>query len=134
MAKKGPKNMTDDHKAKLAVGRAQGRAIGAYLDAVAEHKPKRGRKRTPESVQRQLVETEAAIPAARGTARVELIQLQRDLEVELAGLSAQIDLSELEAAFVEHAKEYADRKSISFAAFREAGVSADVLERAEIKK
>ena len=134
MAKKGPKNMTDDHKAVLASGRAQGRAIGLYLDAVAAHKPKRGRQRTQDTVARQMQETEAALRTATGTARVELVQQKRNLEVELAGMHAQVNLAALEAAFVEHAQAYAQRKEISYAAFREVGVAADVLDRAGIKR
>ena len=134
MTKKGPKNMTDDHKAALASGRAQGRAIGHYLDAVAAHKPKRGRQRTQDTVARQMQETEGALRTATGTARVELVQQKRNLEVELAGMQAQVNLSALEAAFVEHAQAYAQRKEISYAAFREVGVAAEVLDRAGIKR
>lgn len=134
MAKKGPKNMTDDHKAALASGRAQGRAIGEYLDAVAAHKPKRGRQRTQETVQRQMQETETSLRTATGTARVELVQQKRNLEVELAGMQAQVNLTALEAAFVQHASAYAQRKEISYAAFREVGVAAEVLDRAGIKR
>ena len=62
------------------------------------------------------------------------MQQKRNLEVELAGMQAQVDLAALEAAFVEHAYEYAQRKEISYAAFREVGVAAEVLDRAGIKR
>lgn len=134
MATKAKKRtMSDSHKAALAAGRAQGKAIGDYLDAVAAHKPKRGRKRTADSVQRQLKEVESKLDGATGTGRVELIQRRRDLEVELAGMNASPDLSKLEAAFIKHAKAYAERKGITKAAFREVGVPADVLAKAGIK-
>ena len=38
--------MTDEHKAALAQGRSEGRAVRDYLDALRANKPKRGRKRT----------------------------------------------------------------------------------------
>lgn len=38
--------MSDEHKAALAEGRDQGRAVRRYLDALEQHRPKRGRKRT----------------------------------------------------------------------------------------
>jgi hypothetical protein len=38
--------MSKQHKAALAVGRAEGLAVRRYLDALEAHKPKRGRKRT----------------------------------------------------------------------------------------
>jgi hypothetical protein len=43
--------MSKQHKAALAVGRAEGLAVRRYLDALEAHKPKRGRKRTPESIE-----------------------------------------------------------------------------------
>ena len=46
--------MSDDHKAALAIGRTKGRVVRRYLDALEANKPKRGRKRTPESIQRRL--------------------------------------------------------------------------------
>ena len=46
------RTMSDDHKAALAEGRAQGRAVSRYLEALAANKPKRGRKRTGSRVER----------------------------------------------------------------------------------
>ena len=45
-----------------------------------------------------------------------------------------IDISALEKAFVKVGKSYAGRKSISYAAFREFGVPADILKRAGITR
>ena len=62
-------------------------------------------------------------------------QRRRDLEVELAGMQAGgIDISALEKAFVKVGKSYAERKAISYAAFREFGVPADILKRAGISR
>lgn len=133
-AKPKKKTMSDSHKEALAAGRAQGKAIGAYLDAVAAHKPKRGRKRTAESVRKQMAATDTALADASGTARVELVQKRRDLEVELASMSASTDLTKLEAEFVKYAKNYSERKGISRAAFREVGVPAEVLTKAGITR
>ena len=46
--------MTDEHKQALAEGRELGRAVRDYLEALEAHKPKRGRKRTPDSVKKRL--------------------------------------------------------------------------------
>ena len=46
--------MSDEHKAALADGRAQGRAVRAYLEALEANKPRRGRKRTPESMRARI--------------------------------------------------------------------------------
>src|SRR5215213_503753 len=52
--KKSRSPMSDSHKAALAEGREQGRAVRRYLETIEAHKPKRGRKRTTESVQKRL--------------------------------------------------------------------------------
>ena len=53
-AKKTP--MSAAHKEALAEGREQSRVVRDYLDALEAHKPKRGRKRTTESVKKNLTE------------------------------------------------------------------------------
>src|SRR5438067_1738803 len=45
--------MSAQHKEALAVGREQGRAVRRYLEALEANRPKRGRKRTTDSVKRQ---------------------------------------------------------------------------------
>ena len=128
------KGMTPEHKAALALGREQSRAVANYLDALELNKPKRGRKRTLDTVKRQLAETTAALGDAAGISRVELVQRRRDLEVELAAMQAGggPDMTALEKAFVKYAKGYASRKGITKAAFREVGVPIDVLKRAGV--
>ena len=132
-AKKRTKSsMSDAHKAALALGREEGRAVRRYLEALELHKPKRGRKRTAESVQKQLAAIEAKLPIADALTRVQLIQQRMDLQAELAARSATVDLSALESGFVKAARGYGQRKGISYAAWREAGVDAAVLKKAGI--
>lgn len=124
--------MSDEHKAALAQGRAEGKAVREYLDALEQHKPRRGRKRTPDSVRKQLAALEAELAEATGIRRVELIQRRLDLQGELERLGEADELPKLERAFVKAAKSYSARRGISYAAWREAGVPADVLRRAGI--
>lgn len=124
--------MTDDHKAALAEGRRQGRLVRDYLEALEQHKPKRGRKRTVESIQAQLAKIEDQLAGADPVKRLQLIQDRMDLQSELAASENKADLSELEAGFVEAAKGYSERKGISYAAWRELGVEASVLKKAGI--
>ena len=131
--KKAP--MSAAHKAALAEGREQSRVVRDYLEALEAHKPKRGRKRTAESVKKNLAEVSQSLKSANGHARLDLIQRRRDLEVELAGMQAGgVDISALEKSFVKVAKNYASRKGISYAAFREFGVPADTLKRAGVSR
>ena len=135
-----PKNtnkrtMTDDHKAALAKCRQEGNAVRAYLEALAATKPKRGRKRTQATVAKQLAEVEAEIAEASPLNQLQLTQKKFDLEAELAAFDEDaIDLDALEKDFVEAAAGYAERKKISYAAFRAVGVRPDVLRRAGISR
>ena len=124
--------MSDEHKEALALGREQGRAVRRYLEALELHKPKRGRKRTPESVQKQLAAIEAKLPTADPLSRVQLIQQRMDLQAELATKGESVDLTALESDFVKAARAYGQRKGISYAAWREAGVDAAILKKAGI--
>ena len=132
--KKSKKPMSDEHKAALAEGRAQGRAIRQYLEALESQRPKRGRKRTPDSIKKRLATLDAEIDDADPLRRVQLIQERIDLADELAALSETVDLSGLEAGFVDAAAEYSARKGISYAAWRELGVSAATLKAAGISR
>ena len=126
--------MTDDHKAALAEGRRQGRAVRDYLDALEQHKPKRGRKRTAESMQAQLVKIEEQLLEADPIKRLQLIQDRMDLHAEMESSENKADLEGLEADFVQAAKGYSERKGISYATWREIGVPADVLKKAGISR
>lgn len=126
--------MSDEHKAALAEGRNQGRAVRRYLEALESHKPKRGRKRTPESMQKRLGKIDAEMERADPLRRLQLIQERLDLNAELEMAGTKIDLTELEQAFVDSAKAYSERKAISYAAWRELGVEASVLKRAGIAR
>ena len=126
--------MSAAHKAALAEGREQGRAVRRYLEALEAHKPKRGRKRTPESIQKRLAVIEERLPEADPLSRLQLVQERIDLTRELNGLDSGVDLSELEKEFVSAAGPYGERKGITYAAWRAAGVDPSVLRKAGIKR
>lgn len=126
--------MTDEHKAALAEGREQGRKVRLYLEALEATRPKRGRKRTAESIQAQLERIGAQIDDADPLTRVQLIQQRMDLLAELETKQNAPDLSGLEKDFTTAAKGYGQRKGISYAAWREAGVPAAVLKQAGISR
>lgn len=133
--KKKPREMSPEHKAALAEGRTQGRAVRVYLEALAANKPKRGRKRTPDSIKKRLVTIDAELETADPLSRLQLTQEQFDLEAELATMNGPtVDLAALEAEFVAAAASYAERKGISYAAFRAVGVAPTVLSKAGIKR
>ena len=124
--------MSDEHKAALRAGRDETRAVRQYLDAVASTKPKRGRKRTPDSIKKRLSAIEQELAGAGALKALHLRQERIDLQAELTAVDATVDLTEIEAAFVAAARGYGERKGISYQVWREAGVSAEVLKKAGI--
>ena len=131
-AAKPSRSMSDEHKAALAEGREQGRAVRRYLEALEAHKPRRGRKRNPENIARRLEKINEELPSADPLSRVHLRQEQIDLERELSAGSQKVDLEGLEAGFVAAAGPYSLRKGISYDAWREVGVEPRVLKAAGI--
>jgi L-lactate utilization protein LutC len=126
--------MSAAHKEALAVGREEGRAVRQYLEALEAHRPKRGRKRSQETIQKRLEQIESRVEAADPLSRVHLVQERMNLQAELAAKDAVVDMAALEEDFVKAAKNYGDRKGISYAAWREAGVDAGVLRQAGIRR
>jgi hypothetical protein len=124
--------MSSTHKAALAEGRHEGRVVRRYLQALEQHRPKRGRKRTTESVRRRLATVTDGLASAEPLTRLHLLQEKADLEAELARASSTGELVALESAFVAVAEAYGRRKGIGYNAWRAAGVSAAVLQRAGI--
>ncbi len=125
--------MSDEHKEALAIGREQGRAVRNYIEALTSHKPRRGRKRTAESIERRLAVIEETYDDSDALTRLHMAQEKLDLMAELEAQDEGFDLTELEEAFVEVAAEYGARKGLSKAAWREIGVPAAVLSRAGIR-
>lgn len=133
-AKRSKSAMSDEHKQALALGREQGRAVRRYLEALEAHRPRRGRKRTPESIKKRLVDIEEKLETADPLTRLQLVQERMNLESELATKSEGVDLVALEEDFVAAAKAYGERKGITYAAWRMAGVDAAVLKRAGVRR
>jgi hypothetical protein len=126
-------SMSDEHKAALAEGREQGRIVRRYLEALASHRPKRGRKRTAESISRRLKSIDEQLATANPLNRLHLVQERMDLEHELETVDGgAVDLTELEEEFVRVAAAYSARKGVTYDAWRALGVEPRVLRAAGI--
>jgi len=130
-ARKGSKRaMSKAHKRALAEGRTHSRVVRDYLQALDAGSQRRGRlpTLTPSDVQARIdVESDPL-------RRVELIQQRMDVEDRLAVQANEPDVESLERQFVQAAKGYAQRKGISYTAFRELGVPAAVLREAGVPR
>ena len=127
-------SMTNSHKQALANGRAEGRIIREYLEIVEATKPRRGRKRTPESIAKRLSVINSEMKTADPVTKVRLIQERLNLRSELAGMKSKTEVAAAEQKFVKVAKKFSDRNDITYDAWREVGVSQSVLKKAGIEQ
>ena len=126
--------MSAEHKAAIAQGRRESKAIKAYLEAISVPK-RRGRPVTPEGLEAKIADLDQRIrDESDPLARVDLYQARLDAQDTLEQLTATVDIDALEVGFVECAGSYSTRKGITWPAWREAGVSAGVLRAAGIKR
>ena len=84
-----PRGMSPAHKAALAQGRRESRAINKYLDALKAGKGKRGRKRTPSSIEARLSKIARTFETASPMQQLELTQEKMNLDAEKLRLDTQ---------------------------------------------
>ncbi len=124
--------MSTGHKAALARGRAESASVRHYLEALETSKPKRGRKRTPASIDKRLATIAIQLSTSDALTKLHLLQEQKDLNDERSRVAQIKDLSALEKQFTKVAQTYGERKGITYSTWRAAGVSAAVLQAAGI--
>jgi hypothetical protein len=125
-------SMSNAHKQALANGRNEGRIIREYLEIVEATKPKRGRRRTPESITKRLSVITSELKTADPVTKVRLIQERLNLRNELASMKSKTEIAAAEARFIKVAKSFSGRNDITYDAWREFGVTPAVLKRAGI--
>jgi hypothetical protein len=129
------RTMSDEHKTALAEGRQQGRVVRRYLEALESHRPKRGRKRTQQSIAKRLAAIDEQLANADALTRLHLAQERMDLKLELSAASGDgAELEDLEAAFIDVGAQYGERKGLTYEAWRAAGVEPRVLKAAGIAR
>jgi hypothetical protein len=132
--RRGPRKMTTTHKAALARGREMSTIVDRYLSVVNVPK-KRGRRVSPAVLRKRLTAAETTRKSSTGVAKVLAAQEVRDLRARLAETSGDgTNAKTLEASFVKVARQFSVNRGISYAAWRDAGVPAAVLQRAGIAR
>jgi len=128
--------MTPEHKEALARGREIAIVVKTYLSTLEANAPRRGRRRTAESIRPRLESIATELAKASPLIQLQLIQERIELQAELDHLEAipQVDMAALETDFVECANEYSESKGISYAAWREMNVEAKVLSAAGVRR
>src|SRR4051812_15167006 len=133
--KPGPRHMTASHKKALARGRELSATVDRYLQAINTPK-RRGRKVSLATLQKRLKAAQETARSGSGVAKVLAAQDVRDLKAKIAESTAPgtVDVKTLEANFVKIAKQFSTQRSITYGAWRDAGVSAAVLQKAGIAR
>ena len=126
MAKMGPKQVTDEHKAAMSRGRIEVNAVRAYLKLLGEGGPQRGR---PFHDSKKLAEKLAA-----ATDPIERLRLRPLLRAALEAESEDPRDAQTVADFIKIAAAYSERLGITYGDWREEGVPPAVLKEAGIKR
>jgi hypothetical protein len=129
------RTMSAAHKQALAEGRSMSLTVDRYL-AVVNTPKRRGRKVSRATLESRLAGARERAKTATGVDKVLAAQDIRDLEGKLSQLDSAsgTDLKTLEAAFVKIAKKFGENRGIGYGAWRDAGVSAQVLRRAGVAR
>jgi len=110
------------------------RVIRRYLSALDAQRVGRTPAKTAESLHFRMHQIDTELLSSDPVQRLHLTQERIDLHAEYLRLTTgSSDISELEKAFVRVARGYGDRHGISYSAWRQIGVDADVLATAGIK-
>jgi hypothetical protein len=111
-------------------------AVRRYLVALEKHQPRRGRPRTPKTLEDRLRKLDAEYEQADPLRRLHLEQRRLDVQRELDELVASRGEApaELEDDFAAVAAEYAEKHGITYTAWRRLGVPARVLRKAGVSR
>jgi len=110
------------------------RSVRRYLSALEAARSGRDANRTADAVTRRIHKIDELMVSADPLTRLGLTQERVELHAERLRISngRPTNLGELERDFVRSAKAYGERVGVTYAAWRQVGVDADVLERAKI--
>ena len=131
----GSRSMSAAHKRALAEGRTMSATVDRYLVAVNTPK-RRGRKVTRATLEQRLADARTRLKTATGVEKLLAAQEVRDLQAKTAQLdsSGAADVKSLESDFVRIAKKFGENRGVTYSAWRDAGVSAEVLRRAGVAR
>lgn len=136
-AKSAPKGRTTTPIARTArPAMSDAWAVKKYLEAISGGGPMR-RVRSPEILRAKIAEcdgqlTNGIAPIKKLEVAQVKINLQRELVLSEAQNSDDETMTELRDGFIDAAPRYAERRGISYVAFRKVGVPREVLRAAGI--
>jgi hypothetical protein len=123
---------TDTHGEKVSVARRESSVVRAYLTELKNGKQER--RRDPEVLRTRIQRIAEQLPGTDVITELRLVQERTDLEAELAQKDRALDHAALEAAFIEVAAGFSERKGIRYDTWREVGVEPRVLRAAGVRR
>lgn len=127
------REVTPEHKAAMIQGRTETRVVRQYLEALDGVRQSGGRRRSKETLAKKLAAVEQELESTDAVGRLHLVQERIDLQKAIEAAEQNVDIGELEEAFVSIAASYSERKGISYQAWREVGVTPAVLRQAGVR-
>lgn len=123
--------MSEEHKAALAQGRREALVVRRYLESLGSKRSQT--VRAPDQIRKRLKAVEAELEQTADVVRsLEMRQERIDLEQELERAKQAAGAEDVESQFVKVVQSFSERRGISYAAWRDAGVPSSVLRRAGV--
>jgi hypothetical protein len=109
--------------------------VNRYLTALRTSKP-RGRPISAATLEQRLVGARSRFQTSLGVEKLLAAQEIRDIQTRLTRFesAASVDVKGLEAEFVKIAQQFGENRGVTYGTWRDAGVPAEVLQRAGIKR
>ena len=131
------RNFSDEHKTEIRTAIAQRGAVNRYLKSLEQIKSVRSNILSEERLQAKLAQAEEDMASASSVMdKLQAVQNRKDILAKIKQTQNASNITseaeEAEAGFIQHAAGYAERKGISYKAWREVGVSAAALKQAGI--
>jgi uncharacterized protein YicC (UPF0701 family) len=119
----------------VAEDRTMSATVNRYLAAVTAPK-RRGRKVSKATLEQRLERAQETVRTATGVEKLLAARDARSLTARLSQMTAadSVDVQRLEAEFVKVAKRFSENRGITYGAWRDAGVPAQVLKRAGVAR
>lgn len=131
-----PRNGESRSRSPKAVTADQARIVRRYLSAIESGRPGRGSKRATDAIGSRISKVDELLVSADPLTRLHLTQERIELHAEQVRLNngSHHPLAQLEREFTRVVRSYSDRNGITFAAWRQCGVDAKVLDQVGIHK
>ena len=123
--------LSPEHKAALAQGRHEAKVVRHYLTSRSRRD---GRSPRPEELRQRIEKLDARIAEETSPMKRLRLHAEKNQLVQRLAASGSEDADDVEKEFIAVAKSFSERRGIPYAAWREEGVPAKVLNEAGVTR